>query len=72
MDRNVERDGAGLTSRLLVWLTRWHVEQLTDNIQKEERTWFHLFVFEEKDKFVFEFNEFERLVVHLVLRSSSS
>lgn len=61
-----------MTSTLLVWLARWHVEQLTDNIQKEERTWFHLFVFEEKDKFIFDLNEFERLVVHLVLRSSSS
>lgn len=55
-----------LTPRLLVWLTRWHVEQLTDNIQKEERTWFHLFVFEEKDKLTFELNESERLLGHLV------
>lgn len=55
-----------LIPRLLVWLTRWHVEQLTDNIQKGERTWFHLFVFEEKDKLTFELNESERLLGHLV------
>lgn len=46
-----------LNPRELLWLTRWHVEQLTANTQrKEERTWFHLFVFEEKDKFIFELN----------------
>lgn len=37
-----------LIPRFLVWATRWHVEQLTDSIQKEERIWFYL-VFEEKD-----------------------
>lgn len=41
------------------------MEQLTDNnIQKEERTWFHMFVFEEK-MFVFELTDSEGLVGHL-------
>lgn len=61
-----ETGGSRLTPMLLVWLTRWRVEQLTDSIQKEEGTWFHLFVFEEKDKFIFERDESERLVGHLV------
>lgn len=29
-----------LTPRFLVWINRWHVEQLTDDIHEEERTWF--------------------------------
>lgn len=57
MERNVERDwGVQIASGSLVCLTMWHVEQLTGNIRKEERTSFHLFVFEEKDKFIFELN----------------
>lgn len=59
-----ETEESSLTSRFLVWVSRWRVEQLTGNIQKEERTWFHLFL-RRKDKCVFELSASERLVGHL-------
>lgn len=60
--RNIEGDW-GVSIDLQIWVTTWHVEQFTGNIQKEERTWFHLFL--RKRMFDFELTESERVVGRL-------
>lgn len=66
LDRTLRETGeAKFTPKFLVWLTKWHVEQLAESRLKEKRTWFHMLVFEEKDKFIFELTESERLLEHV-------